>query len=232
MSRGRDRGPSPDPAPLPFSESAKLLAFDDALRERRGASSLVGVDEVGRGPLAGPVVAAAVILPSSPPSGLELVRDSKALTARRREALFPLIRSSALGFSVGWSLPGEVDEMNILRATLAAMRRALERLSVESRRGCLVLVDGNRPVPGLRARQEALPRADARSLCVASASVAAKVVRDRWMAVLDRAVPGYGLAKNKGYGTPDHFAAIERLGPSAVHRRTFLGRLREPSLFG
>ena len=197
-----------------------LAAFDEALRRRRGASLLAGVDEVGRGPLAGPVVAAAVVLPPSP-AGLERVRDSKALSPARREQLYGVIRSQALAVGVGWASAAEVDEKNILQATFLAMRRALGRLGPAAE-GALLIVDGDKVIPGGPPRQEALVSGDAKSLCVASASVVAKVVRDRWLKVLDGRFPGYGLARHKGYGTAEHYRALESLGACAEHRRSFL----------
>jgi len=178
--------------------------------------------------LAGPVVAAAVVLGPEHSRGLDGVRDSKRLTPARREALFDAIRRRAAAVGVGWCSPAEIDRLNILRASLLAMRRALERAGLE-REGLLVVVDGDRSVDGLPARQEALVAADAYSLAAASASVVAKVVRDRWMRALDGRFPGYGWARNKGYPTADHYEALARLGPSPEHRRSF--RLsREPRL--
>lgn len=203
-----------------------LAAFDEALREERGASSLAGVDEVGRGPLAGPVVAAAVILPRDA-SGLEGVRDSKALSPARRAALYRLIRARAVAVGVGSASPEEITERNILQATFLAMRRALTDLGARPDR---LLVDGDKVLPGWDGPQEALVRGDARSLCVAAASVVAKVVRDRWMGRLDVRHPGYGFARHKGYGTADHYEALARLGASREHRPTFLKSFHQPSL--
>ncbi len=197
-----------------------LAAFDEALRRRRGAALLAGVDEAGRGPLAGPVVAAAVVLPAAP-EGLARVRDSKVLSPARREQLYGVIRAQALAVGVGWASAAEVDERNILQATFLAMRRALDRLGPRAC-GAWLVVDGDKTVPGVALPQEALVAGDALSLCVASASVVAKVVRDRWLRVLDRRFPGYGLAKHKGYGTAEHYRALEVLGACPEHRRSFL----------
>ncbi|TBR19448.1 ribonuclease HII [bacterium] len=197
---------------------SKLAAYDEALRLSRGASSLAGVDEVGRGPLAGPVVAAAVILPPDP-AGLSGVRDSKTLSPARRDALYRLIRARAVAVGVGSASPAEITERNILQATFLAMRRALEDLGA---RADYLVVDGDKKLPGWEGPQEALVRGDGTSLCVAAASVVAKVVRDRWMGRLDFRHPGYGFSKHKGYGTAEHYAALDRLGPSPVHRPTFL----------
>lgn len=197
---------------------SKLAAYDEALRVSRGASSLAGVDEVGRGPLAGPVVAAAVILPSDV-SGLEGVRDSKTLPAARRNALYRVIRARAVAVGVGYATPDEITEVNILQATFLAMRRALSDLGAHPDH---LVVDGDKTLPGWNGRQEALVKGDGTSLCVAAASVVAKVLRDRWMGRLDVRHPGYGFAKHKGYGTADHYAALKRLGSTPAHRPTFL----------
>jgi len=208
--------PSPGPA-----RKNRLFLFDEALRAHHKASLLIGVDEAGRGPLAGPVVAAAVLLGPGNPASLKAVRDSKALAPRRREDLFTAIRACALGVGVGWALPREIDSRNILQATFLAMRRAVSRLDLRGRPAPLVVVDGNHAVPGLSHSQKALVKGDAFSLAVACASVVAKVVRDRWMERLDRLHPGYGFSVHKGYGTADHLSALDRLGPSSVHRLSF-----------
>lgn len=195
-----------------------LAAFDEKLRSEAGAVRLAGVDEAGRGPLAGPVVAAAVVLPPRP-EPLYGARDSKLLTPARRESLFAEIRRHALAVGVGWAHPGEIDRDNILRASLAAMRRAVDRLG--DWEGLLVVVDGDKSIPALVPRQRAVVDGDARSLSTACASIVAKVVRDRWMDDLDRRHPGYGFSTNRGYGTAEHLAALGRLGPSPIHRRSF-----------
>ncbi|HAH05381.1 MAG TPA: ribonuclease HII [Elusimicrobia bacterium] len=197
-----------------------MEAYDTETRRRLGASSLIGIDEAGRGPLAGPVVAAAVLLPSRPLPELAGVKDSKKLTPKGRERVFPLIRRAAR-VGVGWALPEEIDQVNILQATFLAMRRALERLRLAPEEAPWVLVDGNQAVPGLALRQKTLVGGDDLSLSIASASVVAKVVRDRWMRVLESRYPGYGFAKSKGYGSAEHMDALGRLGPSPVHRRSF-----------
>ena len=191
--------------------------FDALIRRTLAVTEIIGVDEAGRGPLAGPVVAAAVRLGPRPHPSLTPVRDSKLLSPAKRAVLFERIREAALGVSVGWAHPREIEATDILEATLSAMRRAVLRLRPEA----LVLVDGPRPIPGLGRRQLAVVDGDARSLAVACASVVAKVVRDRWMERLDRRYPGYGLALHKGYGTAAHEEALVRLGPSPAHRRTF-----------
>ncbi|MDE2038701.1 MAG: ribonuclease HII [Elusimicrobia bacterium] len=190
--------------------------LDLALRRELGVSELIGVDEAGRGPLAGPVVVAAVLLGPQPCPELKGVRDSKVLTAARREALFEPIRRRAQ-VAVAWAQPNAIDRLNILAATLWAMRRAVLRLGSTA----LVLVDGNRRIPELAQPQRTVVGADAKSLAVACASIVAKVARDRWMRSLDRRYPGYGLARHKGYPTREHRRTLFELGPSPSHRLSF-----------
>ncbi|MFP4161080.1 MAG: ribonuclease HII [Ectothiorhodospira sp.] len=176
---------------------------------------VAGVDEAGRGPLAGPVVAAAVILdPARPVDG---VADSKTLQPARREALEPVIRETALAWALGICSPEEIDRLNILQATFLAMRRAVEGLA---RAPALVLVDGNR-CPELPCAARAVVGGDRRVAAIGAASILAKVHRDRLMVDLDARHPGYGLAAHKGYPTAAHRAALVRLGPSPCHRRSF-----------
>ncbi|HHJ12893.1 MAG TPA: ribonuclease HII [Gammaproteobacteria bacterium] len=174
-----------------------------------------GVDEVGRGPLAGPVVAAAVILdPECPVEGL---RDSKRLSEKRREALFDQICERALAWSLGRAEVEEIDRINILQASLLAMRRAVEGLAVKPER---VLVDGNR-CPELDRPCEAIVKGDARVLAISAASILAKVTRDREMVAWEAEYPGYGLARHKGYPSKAHLEALRRLGVTPLHRRSF-----------
>ncbi len=176
---------------------------------------VAGVDEVGRGPLAGPVVAAAVILdPATPIPGLA---DSKVLSARRREQLAVIVRKTALAWSLGRAEVAEIDDLNILQASLLAMRRAVMALTVPP---SLALIDGNR-CPDLPCRGLALIGGDRRVAAISAASILAKVTRDAEMVNLDRHYPGYGLAGHKGYPTAAHRAALVRLGPSPIHRRSF-----------
>jgi ribonuclease HII len=177
---------------------------------------LCGLDEAGRGPLAGPVVAAAVVLDDSDPIGG--LADSKALSARRREALADLIRARSLAWAVGRAEVEEIDRINILQASLLAMRRALEGIG---RVPDKVVVDGNRLPDGLPCAAEAVVGGDACVPCISAASILAKVARDREMIELDARFPGYGLAAHKGYGTRAHLTALAELGPSAIHRRSF-----------
>jgi ribonuclease HII len=195
-----------------------LGGFESVARER-GFVSPAGVDEAGRGPLAGPVVAAAVIFP--PGYVHPGIRDSKTLSPSRRERLFPVIHGDAVSCSVALATHEEIDRINILQATLLAMRRAVEMLPAPAD---FLLVDGNRAIP-CATPQETVIRGDARCLSIAAASILAKVTRDRMMEAFDRAYPGYGFALHKGYPTRDHLAAIRRLGPSPIHRRTFRGVL-------
>lgn len=174
---------------------------------------IAGVDEAGRGPLAGPVVAAAVILC---PDGVAGVDDSKKLTAPRREALFATITARCV-VGVGIATVEEIDEINILWATMLAMTRAVEALGVDPAE---ILVDGNR-CPQWRHRSRAIVGGDALEPCISAASIVAKVTRDRMMVEADARFPGYGWASNKGYGAPQHLDALRRLGPTPLHRRSF-----------
>ena len=176
---------------------------------------LAGVDEAGRGPLAGPVVAAAVVLdPKRPIAGLN---DSKKLSAKRREQLFDVISAEALDLAVGMCTPAEIDAVNILQASLLAMQRAVEALTdVPS----LAVVDGHM-TPKLVCSVKALVRGDALLPAISAASIIAKVTRDRLMRELDQQFPGYGFAVHKGYPTPMHLAALAEQGVSPVHRRSF-----------
>ena len=176
---------------------------------------LAGVDEVGRGPLCGPVVTAAVILdPNRPIDGLN---DSKKLSEKKREALFDVIKANALAWSIGRAEVHEIDALNILHATMLAMRRAVLGLAVEPE---CVLVDGNR-CPDLPYRTESVIKGDSKVAAIAAASVLAKVTRDREMVALDNEFPGYGIAGHKGYPTKVHMAALRELGPTPAHRRSF-----------
>ena len=191
-------------------------AFDAAYRES-GAGIFCGVDEAGRGPLAGPVYAAAVILPPEP----EIVglNDSKKLSEKKREALFPLICEQAIAWSVATASVEEIDEYNILQATFLAMCRAVEGLRVQPD---FALIDGNRTPTGLQIPSQTVVKGDALSAPIAAASILAKVSRDRYLLELDEQYPQYGFRQHKGYGTKAHYAALHTYGPSPVHRKTFL----------
>ncbi|WP_328515954.1 ribonuclease HII [Marinobacterium weihaiense] len=176
---------------------------------------VAGVDEVGRGPLIGDVVAAAVILdPNNPIEGLG---DSKAISEKKREQLYPLIKERALAWYVASASPAEIDELNILHATMLAMQRAVAGLGVAPD---YALIDGNR-CPALPCPAEPVVKGDARVAAIGAASILAKVERDRQMLALDREFPDYGFARHKGYPTPEHLAALDTLGPLPEHRRSF-----------
>ncbi len=188
-----------------------------------GALRIAGVDEAGRGPLAGPVAAAAVVLPvawltNGIPSGLEGLNDSKQLTEHQRETFFAVLTGrDDVQSGVALVEPEVIDRLNILAATHRAMNEALSKLHPPPD---LALVDG-RPVKSLCVAQTAIVKGDALSYSIAAASVLAKVTRDRWMLDCDRRWPEYGFAQHKGYGTPEHLAALARLGPCPIHRRSF-----------
>ena len=194
--------------------------FEISAREK-GFTSVCGIDEAGRGPLAGPVYAAAVILPEG--LGIEGLNDSKKLSEKKREALFDIIKEKAVAFSVGIATAREIDGINILQATFLAMKRAVEGLGVPAD---YALVDGNRmpplPIPG-----ETVIKGDAKSPSIAAASILAKVSRDRYMYELDRELPEYQFAKHKGYGTALHYEMIKKYGISDYHRLSFLKNLSE-----
>ena len=180
---------------------------------------ICGVDEAGRGPLAGPVCAAAVILPR----GLVIpgLNDSKKLTDKRRRELFPIIQQEAVSFGIAFASQEEIDEINILQATFLAMRRAIDQLDPKPD---FALIDGNRETDfGVPCKT--VIKGDSLSANIAAASVLAKVTRDNWMIEAAEKYPGYGFEIHKGYGTKAHYAALEKLGPCAIHRRTFLKKL-------
>jgi ribonuclease HII len=209
-----------------------LLAYETELWEQ-GLGRLAGVDEAGVGTLAGPVIAAAVILPRDlRPRGLD---DSKQLDARARERLFGELKAGAVAWAVGAASPEEVDALNVYQAGLLAMRRAVEGLAV---RPDHLLVDARR-IPDLSIPQRGIVKGDAKSLSIAAASVVAKVTRDALMVESEARFPGYGFARHKGYGAPEHLEALRRLGPCEIHRRTFApvrevidGGPRQRDLFG
>ncbi len=198
-------------------EPAPTMWEFEELARRQGYRSIAGIDEAGRGPLAGPVVAAAVIL--TPESGVDGINDSKKLTEKQREGLFDRIMADALAVGVGIMDHDVVDRDNILQATLAAMKQAVTQLATVPD---FLLIDGISKVP-LSLPQRTIKQGDGRSVSIAAASIIAKVTRDRLMVEYDRLYPGYGLAGHKGYGSQAHLEAIARLGPSPIHRTTFRG---------
>ena len=183
---------------------------------REGFACVCGVDEAGRGPLAGPVCAAAVILP--PDIQIEGLNDSKKLTDKKRRALYDVITEQAVSYGIAFADEQEIDEVNILQATFLAMRRAFEKLTVTPD---IALIDGNR-APGLSCRERTVVHGDALSASIAAASILAKVTRDRLMEEYDAQYPQYGFAVHKGYGTQRHYAALREFGACPIHRQTFL----------
>ncbi len=203
-----------------------LVVYDQE-RSEGGRLTIAGVDEAGRGCWAGPVVAAAVILPDGwCPAGLD---DSKKLTARRREALCGEIRASALSWGACAVSPAEIDRVNILQATLQGMARSLHKLGVAPD---LVLIDGLQ-APKVPWPTDTVVKGDGTSACIAAASILAKEFRDRIMSVWDRKYPGYGFAEHKGYGVPRHQEGLGRLGPCAIHRFSYkpIANLDQGQLF-
>ena len=186
----------------------------------KGYTTVCGVDEAGRGPLAGPVCAAAVILPE----GLEIegLNDSKKLSEKRREALYDVIKEKAIAYSIAFASVEEIEEHNILQATFMAMTRAVEGLSVTAD---YALIDGNKIPPQLQVPADYIIGGDAISASIAAASVLAKVTRDRLMVEMEDIYPGYDFKKHKGYGTKVHREALLELGPSPIHRISFLGKI-------
>ena len=183
---------------------------------REGYTAVCGCDEAGRGPLCGPVVAAAVILP--PDVIIEGLDDSKKLTEKKREKLFDIIKEVAVAYAIAEATPAEIDEYNILNASMLAMRRAVDALSVKPD---FALIDGNCS-RGFEIPTETIVKGDSKSYSIAAASILAKVTRDRGCADLDAEYPMYGIAKHKGYPTKDHMDAVRKYGPSPIHRKTFL----------
>ena len=186
-----------------------------------GYKNICGVDEAGRGPLAGNVVAAAVILPMG--LVIEGLNDSKKLSEKKREALYDVITKEAVSYSVAWATPAEIDELNILGATMLAMKRAVEGLSVPAD---FALIDGN-CARGFDIPTQTVVKGDAKSPSIAAASILAKVTRDRQCAEMDKAYPEYGFAKHKAYPTKDHMNKVREIGPCPEHRKSFLSFLNK-----
>ena len=199
----------------------ELLRLEGMLeyeKKYQAAAFVCGVDEAGRGPLAGPVVAGAVILPKD--LKILYLNDSKKLTEKRREELYLEIQEKAFSWNVGIVGPDVIDQINILQATYVAMRQAVGGLSVKPD----VLLNDAVVIPGLSMHQEKIIHGDAKSLSIAAASVMAKVTRDHMMMEYDKLFPEYGFVKNKGYGTAVHIQALREYGPCPIHRRTFIGK--------
>lgn len=201
-----------------MSGGVDLWELENAVHDE-GYGVVCGVDEAGRGPLAGPVCAAAVILPRG--LVIEGLNDSKKLTEKRRESLYGEITSSAEAYGIAFASVEEIEKLNILGATYLAMNRAIAALGCEID---LALIDGNRNA-GIEYPSRTVVKGDSLCASIAAASVLAKVTRDRYMTELDERYPGYGFAKHKGYGTKAHYAAIRELGASPVHRPSFLRKM-------
>lgn len=186
-------------------------------------SDVIGVDEAGRGPLFGPVVAACVYIKDLNDEIFEKVNDSKKLTEKKRELIYDIItKSDKIVYAVGVASSDEIDKLNILNATFLAMRRALEKLDIS---GKLTLVDGNQLIRGYKGGQQFLIKGDSKNLAIALASIIAKVYRDHMLYEYDKKYANYGLAKHKGYGTKDHIEAIKEFGILPEHRKTFLKKI-------
>lgn len=196
-----------------LKRSEELLAFD--LQYQTGGLTIAGMDEVGRGPLAGNVVTACVVMPEDPV--IPWIDDSKKLSERRRETVFEEIMSKALYVGIGEVSPQEIDRINILEATRKAMRTAASAVPAD-----LFLIDAVTKL-GLNGKEISIIKGDASSYAIAAASIVAKVTRDRQMIEYDRLYPEYGFARNKGYGTKEHIEALKRIGPCPIHRKSFIG---------
>ena len=185
-------------------------------KEHSDCQYICGIDEVGRGPFAGPVVAGAVILPKDDP--ILYLNDSKKLSEKKREALYDEIMEKAVSVGVGIASPETIDEINILQADYVAMREAVSQLTPKPE----VFLNDAVTIPGIEGRQVPIIKGDAKSLSIAAASIIAKVTRDRMMREYDKLFPEYDFAKNKGYGTAEHVAALKTFGPTPIHRRSFI----------
>lgn len=202
-----------------MSENINWYEFENQARAE-GYTAICGIDEAGRGPLAGPVCAACVIMPENS-SLYGIINDSKKLSEKKREELFPLICGEATAYSIAMAGEREIDEINILNAAMLAMKRAADGMPVKPD---FALVDGNR-MPKLGIDGKTIVKGDARSISIAAASILAKVTRDRLLYKLDEEYPQYGFARHKGYGTKIHIEALRKYGASPVHRLTFLKKL-------
>lgn len=197
-------------------EIARIEAMKVYEKEYEDHGWICGVDEVGRGPLCGPVVAGAVILPKD--CKILYLNDSKKLSEKKREELYNVIMDQAIAVGIGMAGPERIDEINILQATYEAMRQAIASLKVRP----AVLLNDAVTIPGVEIPQIPIIKGDAKSVSIAAASIVAKVTRDRMMVEYDRIYPGYDFASNKGYGTKAHMEALRTIGPCEIHRRTFI----------
>lgn len=198
-------------------ERVRLEGMREFENKYRDLAYVAGIDEAGRGPLAGPVVAAAVILPKD--IFLPFLNDSKKVTEKRRDVLFDEIKQNAIAYGIGIASNTLIDEINILQATYEAMREAVNALE---KTPDILLVDAVH-IPDINIKQVGIVKGDAKSVNIAAASILAKVTRDRLMAEYDKIYPEYGFASNKGYGTATHIAALKEIGPCAIHRKSFIG---------
>lgn len=194
----------------------QLRVYEEQYREY---AYICGIDEVGRGPLAGPVVAAAVILPKD--CRILYINDSKQLSEKKREELFEVIMETAVSTGLGFVTPQRIDEINILQATYEAMREAISKLTPQPD----VLLNDAVTIPGVKIRQVPIIKGDAKSVSIAAASIIAKVTRDRLMVEYDQVFPEYGFASNKGYGAAAHIEALKKYGPTPIHRKSFIKNL-------
>ncbi|MGN8760895.1 ribonuclease HII [Oribacterium sp. HCP3S3_B9] len=207
-------------------ELARLAAMHEYENAHADVRFIAGIDEAGRGPLAGPVVAACCILPKD--AVILYLNDSKKVTALRREALLPVIQEKAIAYGIGIVDEKRIDEINILQADYEAMRIAVQKTSAMLQAKGLadapgLLLNDAVTIPGLEIPQESIIKGDAKSVSIAAASILAKVTRDQLMEAYDAQYPEYGFARNKGYGTKEHIEALKRLGPCPIHRRSFIG---------
>lgn len=207
-------------------ELARLAAMHEYENAHADVRFIAGIDEAGRGPLAGPVVAACCILPKD--AVILYLNDSKKVTALRREALLPEIKEKAIAYGIGIVDEKRIDEINILQADYEAMRIAVQKTSAMLQAKGLadapgLLLNDAVTIPGVEIPQESIIKGDAKSVSIAAASILAKVTRDQLMEAYDAQYPEYGFARNKGYGTKEHIEALKRLGPCPIHRRSFIG---------
>lgn len=198
-------------------EKQRIWELGKFEREYEQFGYVCGIDEVGRGPLAGPVVAGAVILPKD--YDILYINDSKKLSAAKREELYDVIMEKAVAVGIGMVGPGRIDEINILQATYEAMREAISNLQVKPD----ILLNDAVTIPGVNVRQVPIIKGDAKSISIGAASIIAKVTRDRLMEEYDKVFPEYGFASNKGYGSAEHIKALKEIGPTLIHRRSFIG---------
>ena len=198
-------------------ETARIYQLQQYERDYENEGLICGIDEVGRGPLAGPVVAGAVILPKN--CEILYLNDSKQLSAEKREQLYDVILEHAVAVGIGIVSPQRIDEINILQATYEAMRQAIEKLNPQP----AVLLNDAVRIPQVAIQQVPIIKGDAKSVSIAAASIVAKVTRVRMMEQYEEVFPGYGFARNKGYGSKEHIETLQTMGPTAIHRRSFIG---------